>query len=127
MKYIRKTDKSIDQATADLELAVVHHGFGVLHIHNIQQTLQGKGVDLDEQCRVLEVCNPNQAKKVLDADMSMNMALPCRISVYSEKGQNYIGMILPAALLGMLSDSDSLKVVAREVEDQSIKMINDAI
>ncbi len=127
MKYIRKTDKSIDQATADLEVAVVNHNFGVLHIHDIQQTLQGKGVDLQEQCRVLEVCNPNQAKKVLDADMSMNMALPCRISVYSDKGQNYIGMILPGAMLGMLSDSDTLTEVAREVEEQSIKMIDDAI
>ncbi|MCF6262263.1 MAG: DUF302 domain-containing protein [Xanthomonadales bacterium] len=127
MKYIRKTDKTIDQATADLEVAVVNHNFGVLHIHDIQQTLQGKGVDLQEQCRVLEVCNPNQAKKVLDADMTMNMALPCRISVYSDKGQNYIGMILPGAMLGMLSDSDTLAEVAREVEEQSIKMIDDAI
>ena len=59
--------------------------------------------------------------------MSMNMALPCRISVYSEQGKNYIGMISPASMLGMLSESDALKTVAAEVEEQSIKMINDAV
>lgn len=127
MKYIRKTDKSIEQASDDLQAAVVKHGFGVLHVHNLKQTLQGKGVEIEENCLVFEVCNPHQAKKVLEADMTMNMALPCRISVYSEKGQNYIGMISPAAMLGMLSDSEDLNAVAGEVEAQSIKMIDDAV
>ncbi len=127
MKYIRKTDKSIEQASTDLETAVVAHGFGVLHIHNLKETMHKKGVEFNEDCRIFEVCNPHKAKTVLEADMSMNMALPCRISVYSEDGQNYIGMILPAALLGMLSDNDALKDVAAEVEELSIQMIQDAI
>ncbi len=127
MKYIRKTDKSIKQASADLETAVVAHGFGVLHIHNLRETMHKKGVEFNEDCLIFEVCNPHKAKQVLETDMSMNMALPCRISVYSEAGDNYIGMILPAALLGMLSDSDALKEVATEVEELSIQMIEDAI
>ncbi len=127
MKYIRETDKSIKQASTDLETAVVAHGFGVLHIHDLKETMHKKGVEFNEDCRIFEVCNPHKAKTVLETDMSMNMALPCRISVYSEDGQNYIGMILPAALLGMLSDSDDLGEVAAEVEELSIQMIEDAI
>ena len=34
MYYIVTTDKSFDQASADLEAAVKRHGFGVLHIHD---------------------------------------------------------------------------------------------
>jgi uncharacterized protein (DUF302 family) len=33
MYYIAETNKSFDQAAADLELAAKRHGFGVLHVH----------------------------------------------------------------------------------------------
>jgi len=44
MYYIVETDKSFEQASTDLESAVKHHSFGVLHVHNIGNTLRGKGI-----------------------------------------------------------------------------------
>ncbi len=126
MKFIVETKKSVPQAVADLEEAVKRHNFGVLHIHNLKETMKKKGVDFSNDCQILEVCNPHKAKEVLTADMSLNMALPCRISVYSEKGVTKIGMIRPKALLQFLSDSDSLMKVAEEVEQLTIKMIEEA-
>ena len=126
MKYIVTSKKSIDQAAEDLKQSVLKHKFGVLHIHNIKETLNNKGVDFSNECRIFEVCNPQKAKDVLSSDMSLNMALPCRISVYEDNGETKIGMIKPSALLASLSDSDSLKKVAKEVEDISIEIINDA-
>ena len=73
--------------------------FGVLHVHDLQKTLQEKGVDFPNACRILEVCNPQRAVQVLTGNMTMNMALPCRISVYQEQGKTKIGMIRPTALL----------------------------
>ncbi len=126
MKYIVKTEKSVDQAVIDLQQAVKDNGFGVLHIHNLKETLNKKGVEFSNECQILEVCNPNKAKEVLTADMSMNMALPCRISVYEENGETKIGMIRPKALLAGLSDSKSLANVAEEVEKISIEIIEQA-
>ena len=40
MKYIVDTDKSVEQAVADVEAAAQDHTFGVLHIHNLQQTMK---------------------------------------------------------------------------------------
>jgi len=51
------------------------------------QTLRGKGVDFAEQCKVFAVCNPAQAGRALAADLRLNMALPCRISVFTEDGR----------------------------------------
>ncbi|MBU0640925.1 MAG: DUF302 domain-containing protein, partial [Planctomycetes bacterium] len=87
MKYIVETEKTVEQAVADLQEAVKRHNFGVLHIHNLQETLMKKGVDFPNECQILEICNPQKAKEVLTDDMSMNMALPCRVSVYSEEGK----------------------------------------
>ena len=77
-------------------------------------------------CLVFDVCNPQKAKDVLDMDMSMNLALPCRISVYSENQQTYIGMISPKAMLAMLSDSTELATAASEVESTLQTIINEA-
>ncbi len=126
MKYIVNSSKSVDQAQSDLEEAVKNNGFGVLHSYDLKQTLDSKGVGLDNECRILEICNPQRAKSVLDNDMSMNMALPCRISVYSEDGQTKIGMIRPKAMLAAMSDSEDLLKVAKEVEEATIKMIEEA-
>jgi uncharacterized protein (DUF302 family) len=126
MKYIVETAKSVELAVADVEAACKDHAFGVLHIHNLKQTMKNKGVDLENECQVLEICNPHKALAVLTADMSLNMALPCRISVYSENGQTKIGMIKPKAMLAAISDSPELMTVAQEVEDATIAIIEQA-
>jgi uncharacterized protein (DUF302 family) len=126
MYYIAETEKSFEQASQDLETEVKNLGFGVLHIHNLGDTLRSKGVEFDENCKVFEVCNPKQAAKVLSIDMRLNMALPCRISVYTERGTTKIGLIEPAKMLAGLSDDPSLLEVAKEVEEKTIQMIDNA-
>jgi uncharacterized protein (DUF302 family) len=126
MYYIAETDKSYDQATADLDAAVKKHGFGVLHVHDLGGTLRSKGIDFDEQCSIFEVCNPVQAAKVLSTDMRLNMALPCRISVFTENGQTRIGLIRPVDMLASLSEDPALTEVAREVEQKTIAMVDEA-
>ncbi len=126
MYYIVETKKSFEQASADLQAAVINHGFGVLHVHNLGETLRSKGVSFTEACKVFEVCNPVQAAKVMSSDMRLNMALPCRISVYTEAGQTKIGLIKPEAMLTSLSADEALQEVAKEVESQVIAMVDEA-
>ena len=126
MYYIVETPKSFEQAATDLEAAVKRHQFGVLHVHDLGNTLRGKGVDFKDECKVFEVCNPGQAAKVMGRDMRLNMALPCRISVYTEKGQTRIGLIKPADMLAGLSQDDALLQIANEVEAQTLQMVDEA-
>ena len=126
MKYIVETPKSVEQAVADLQTAVQRHKFGVLHIHNLQETLKKKGVDFPNACQILEICNPQKAKEVLSEDMDLNMALPCRVSVYSEGDKTKIGMMKPSAMLKALSASPALAEVAEDVEKTIIEMISEA-
>ncbi len=126
MYYIVKTDKTFEQASSDLETEVKKLGFGVLHVHDLGETLRRKGVNFEENCKVFEVCNPQQAARVLSVDMRLNMALPCRISVFSESGSTRIGLIKPAQMLSGLSEDPILREVAKEVEEKTIQMINNA-
>jgi uncharacterized protein (DUF302 family) len=126
MYYIVDSDKSFDDAVTDLDQAVKDHGFGVLHVHDLGNTLRNKGVDFGEQCKVFEVCNPVQAAKVLATDMRLNMALPCRISVFTENNQTRIGLIKPEQMLSALSEDQVLKDTAKEVEQITKQMVNQA-
>jgi uncharacterized protein (DUF302 family) len=126
MYHIVESAKSFDDACAALTDAVPRHGFGVLHVHDLGATLRAKGQDFSEQCRVFEVCNPMQAARVMGRDMRLNMALPCRISVYTEAGHTRLGMIDPVTMLGSLSDDASLAVIAQEVSETARRMMDDA-
>lgn len=126
MYYIVETDKSFDQTSTDLESAVKHHGFGVLHVHDLGTTLRSKGIAFDEECKIFEVCNPVLAAKVLSTDMRLNMVLPCRISVFTEKGKTNIGLIKPLQMLSSLSQDTALVEVAKQVEEKTIQMVDEA-
>ncbi len=126
MYYIVETDKSFEQASTDLDSAVGRLGFGVLHVHDLGSTLRSKGIAFEEQCKVFEVCNPVQAAKVLSTDMRLNMALPCRISVFTEKGKTKIGLIRPVQMLSALSQDPALTEVSKEVEAKTIQMVDEA-
>jgi uncharacterized protein (DUF302 family) len=95
-------------------------------VHDLQKTLKEKGVDFPNACKILEVCNPQRATQVLTASMTVNMALPCRISVYQEGGKTKIGMIRPTALLALFPKAADLKSVAEEVERETMRMIDEA-
>jgi uncharacterized protein (DUF302 family) len=124
--YIVETDKSFENACLDLESSVIHFKFGVLHVHDLAKTLRAKGIEFAEQCKIFEVCNPAQAANVLAVDMRLNMALPCRISVYTDKGKTQIGLVKPAQILAELSDNPALVKIAEEVERSTIQMVDQA-
>ncbi len=125
MYYQVESNKSFEQAVADLDVAVKNHKFGVLYVHDLGTTLRSKGIDFKENCKVFEVCNPVKAAQVLAIDMRLNMALPCRISVFTENNKTYIGMIEPAKVLALLSTDEVLTQLANEVEQETIQMIDE--
>lgn len=126
MYYIVDSAKSFAQAVEDLDAAVKRHQFGVLHVHDLGNTLRSKGQNFSGECKIFEVCNPRQAAAVLATDPRLNMALPCRISVYTEGGTTRLGMITPRVMLAMLSDDPKLAAVAAEVDAATRRMIDEA-
>lgn len=127
MIYRRETRKSVDQVFADIEKACKAHGFGVLHHFDFRKTLEGKGFPLANECRVMEICDPGQASAVLAVDMALNMALPCRLSIYEDGGKTIVGMIPPTALLKIVSDDPRIQSAARQVEGTMERIIEESV
>ncbi|HEY8034345.1 MAG TPA: DUF302 domain-containing protein [Methylobacter sp.] len=119
------TDKTISAAAAALQAAVKANHFVVMHVHNLKEIMKKKGVESVRECVIFEVCQPQQTQKVLDQNMSVSTALPCRISLYEEGGKTILATLKPTDLLAMFS-VPRLEVVARDVENTIINIMKEA-
>ncbi|CAN5363716.1 DUF302 domain-containing protein [soil metagenome] len=119
------TEKTLSAAADALQAAVQANHFGVMQVHNLQETMVKKGVEFAHECLIFEVCQPQQAKKVLDKNMSVSTALPCRISIYKEDGKTTLASLKPTTLLAMFHTPE-LEGLAQEVEDTILKIMQEA-
>ena len=119
------TEKTVSEAAAALQAAVQANHFGVMQVHNLTETMAKKGVEFAHECLIFEVCQPQQAKKVLEQNMAVSTALPCRISIYEQGGKTILATLKPTILLAMFN-TPQLEGVAQEVEDTIVKIMNEA-
>ncbi len=119
------SDKTVTETADDLRAAVQANDFGVMQVHNLKETMTKKGVEFAHACLIFEICQPQQARKVLAENMSVSTALPCRISIYEEGGKTILATLKPTTLLALFN-TPQLAEVAQEVEDTIVKIMNEA-
>lgn len=125
MLHVVESAKPIGQVMAALEAAVARNKFGILGVHNLREAMEKKGVAFTRDCLIVEVCNPLQAKKVLEANLEISTALPCRISLYEEGGTTKLATIKPTAMIALYPNPE-LKGVAEEVEAVLVRIMAEA-
>ena len=125
MLFKLSTDKTVAEAAAALQAAVQANHFGVMQVHNLAETMAKKGLEFAHECLIFEVCQPQQAKKVLEQNMDVSTALPCRISIFEENGKTVLATLKPTALLAIFN-VPQLTPVAKEVEETILKIMNEA-
>jgi uncharacterized protein (DUF302 family) len=124
MLKVLASRKTIQEIESVVNEVCARHHFGVLGTINLRQKLNDKGVPFERECLIFEICNPLQAKKVLEANIAISVALPCRIAVYQEDGVTKIATIRPTELLGMFPNPE-LTPVAQEVEEVMNRIMQD--
>lgn len=124
--YEKKTDKNLPEAIESLEKNLKANSFGVLWKLNFKETLEEKGLTFKEDYVVLEVCNPKQAKTILELNNQAGYVLPCKMVVRVEGEQTYIGMTSPKTLISHFNDSE-LDAIAKTVEETLERAIKDSV
>jgi uncharacterized protein (DUF302 family) len=125
MLYTIHSNRTLNEIEAALQESAARHKFGILATHDLRETMKKKGVEFNSDCRIYEVCNPVQAKRVLEANGAVSTALPCRISVYGANGGYTIATLLPTALMKMFGQA-ALEPIAQEVEHVIRAMMQDS-
>ncbi len=125
MLYQQQTTGTVADVVARIEEAAKANQFGVMGVLDLKQRMADKGVAFGPACHIVEVCNPQQAKTVLKANLSISTALPCRIAVYEQDGKVVVSTIRPTALLKLFGNPE-LTPVAADVEKTIVRIIDTA-
>jgi uncharacterized protein (DUF302 family) len=125
MIYQKSSKHSPQEVEQSLRDAAQRHKFGVLHVLDLKKTLHDKGIDLDNEVRIYDVCNPLAASQALQQDLATATVLPCRIAVYSNAGGSTIATVRPTDLFAATGLRHA-NTLAEDVERELIAIINEA-
>ena len=122
--YEKTVGGNVEEVGQRLERAVHEHKYGVLGWIDLREKMRSKGVEFGPACRIYEVCSPVRAKRVLEQDMSISTALPCRIAVYETAGAVKVATLKPRTILASF-DRPELDEEAGQVENDLKAIIDD--
>jgi uncharacterized protein (DUF302 family) len=122
--YTKETEKGFDETVAKIEELTVAKGFKVLYIHNVQETLEGKGFNRGP-FKIIEVCNAKFAHNALNIDTNVGLFMPCKINVYTINGKTVISAMRPAMISEFFSQPE-LKELAGEVDEIVRSIVDEA-
>ena len=125
MTYKKHSSRPPDQVEVRLRDAAARHKFGILYVHDLKQTLQSKGIELDSTCKIYDVCNPQAASKALRTEMAVSTVLPCRISIFSDGQGSTIATVKPTDLL-RATGLTGVEPLAEEIEREVLAIIDEA-
>lgn len=124
--YTVSSTKGMKETINSLQESLKDEQFGVLWEFDVKGKLDEKGLEFPEDFTVLEVCNPHEAKRVLDVNKLVGYFLPCKIVVYVEDGETKIGMPKPTELIKAVEDSQLLEFAA-DIEKRLMNAIDKSI
>lgn len=125
MTYSKHSSRSSEEVDGRLREAAAKHKFGILHVHDLRQTLQSKGIELGSECKVYDVCNPQAASKALHTEMRVSTVLPCRISIFSENQGCTIATVRPTSLLEA-TGLEGVATLAQDIEREVLAIVDEA-
>ena len=109
----------IDQVKEQMVAALQEQGFGVLTEIDVKQTLKRKlGLDF-RPYYILGACNPPLAHRVLEADPSIGLLLPCNIVLQSEGENVRVSILDPEVMFAVVDPETQAKLTGLPEEVKS--------
>jgi uncharacterized protein (DUF302 family) len=115
--YTVEARGSVGEVAQNLIKAFGAKGFGILSNIDVQKLIKEKlGQDMDGYV-ILDVCNPNHAKRAIDAHKEVGLILPCKVTVYQSGGKVLVSLYRPTEAIKVLGFAD-LNPLAVQVEEE---------
>ncbi len=116
-----KSKYSFDETVNRITAAVESKGWKMPHVHDLQATMHKHNYEVDK-VKVLEICKPSIAQKILsrDTERLVSNLMPCRISVYEKSdGQVYVSRLNSVKMGGVFGGiiKDAMSVAGNESEE----------
>lgn len=118
--YTVPTAKSLDEALEAVRSAATAGGFKIPGVHTLPA---------DYNYILVEVCDPEEAKRVLAVEPTLGLLLPCgKIAVYEDPkdgGRTKISLLLPSAMVRVYP-SKEVWAMAEGLRPKLLKIVESA-
>ena len=106
-----------DEARTRTVDALKNEGFGVLTEIDVKATLKAR---LDHDFRryvILGACNPQLARRALEAELGIGLLLPCNVCGWEEEDGSVVSIARPEAMFELV-DRQDVQPVAHEADQR---------
>jgi len=124
-QLVFQTEKSVNEAISAVETALSERKFSVLWNFDVNAKMAEKGLTIEPEVRILEVCGAGHAKRAIDTNSAVAAFLPCKITVKREGNQTQFILLRPTLMMEMIGDAN-LQPIADEVESAMVAAIKAA-
>lgn len=106
-------DLAIDQAIDKLKTALATQKMGVVSEVDLQAIMKAKMNHDIAPYKILGICGPGYARRVIESDPDMGALLPCGCAVYeSAPGKTHIAMQNPTTVAAVTDKPAALEAMA---------------
>lgn len=95
----KSTSRAFSEVCGSVEAVCREFDFGLISTIDLKAKMNAKGVPFERNCTVFEVCNPKIAAGVLNLNMDIANALPCRLAIYEADGATVVSTLKPTRLI----------------------------
>jgi uncharacterized protein (DUF302 family) len=111
--FATELDLSIEQAIERLKAALASHKMGIVSEVDVQAIMKAKMNHEIGPYRILGICGPGYARRVIEADADMGALLPCGCAVYeSAPGKTRIAMQNPNTVAAVTDKPQALEAMS---------------
>jgi uncharacterized protein (DUF302 family) len=107
---------TFDEVAAKLEGALASSSLEIVHVHDLDQLLRGKGPCGEFRCRIYEVWNAAVAVELLELDADLAHVLPYRITLHDQGGVTTVVTPSPRVLMSEFSHATEVGRLSRRLE-----------
>ena len=112
--FTAELDLPVDQVIERLKSALATHKMGVVSEVGVQAIMKAKMNREVPPYRLLGICGPGYAHRVIEADADMGALLPCGCAVYqTDAGRTRVALQNPASVAA-LSDKAEIRAAMDE-------------
>lgn len=118
---------TVEETCDHLAATIEDKGWSNQAIRDMNASMAKHGVEMDRPVRVVELCNANHAKTVLNANPEVSTMMPCAWGVYEGEDGNVYVSGMNMGLMGQMFGGTIAEVMGGPVAEDEEEMLDEAL
>lgn len=118
---------SIEETCTQLQAAIQANGWTSPAVRDMNKSIAAQGFQMNEQIRIVELCNAAYARDILTKNPEVSTLMPCAWGVYKGKDDKVYITGMNMGLMGKMFGGNIARVMGGSVSRDEKRMLKDII